>query len=529
MSHIPILNLKIYPSWDTQKSPIPPRSRLYNLEPIGIGTPYVESLTSYVTRLAEQHCTTTRRLLLNEIAPLMSRETKFLNSNNSRDESISKILRIGRDRTTTNGTGLIASNLIYAMSTLTKRTDLHFLTLIPWVEVLSKRCLLRHKRAWCPFCYQEWRDTSKIIYEPLIWCINVVEICPRHNHMFVSVCPHCLAQQLVFSGDSQPGHCNKCGKWLGSYQYKNGEVDKMNTRDEIAWQLYIANELGDLIAATPTIKSTLDSNRISNNITTFINQIFQSNQSALSRAIVVNEATIGLWRKGKVIPQLDKLLLLTHCAKIKLLDFLTTDVLFFDNYVHYPNPTQTEKPRKSYKRVSSERKQVLNIILLEVINEYPPPSLEDVALRLNKSLNFLQHHFPELSQIIKVNYANYKSLIRHQKIQPVLELALQEFPPPSFEEISRRLGYKNNSYLYRYFPELSRSISKRYQEYNNVIGKEKRELVCQEIQNAAQLLHSQGQKPTQRRVTQRITKPGVMRNLWVRSYLREVQQSLGYD
>ncbi|MEH2029600.1 MAG: hypothetical protein V7K67_07980, partial [Nostoc sp.] len=25
------------------------------------------------------------------------------------------------------------------------------------------------------------------------------------------------------------------------------------------------------------------------------------------------------------------------------------------------------------------------------------------------------------------------------------------------------LGYKNNSYLYRYFPELSRSISKRYQ------------------------------------------------------------------
>nr|WP_236116925.1 TniQ family protein [Hassalia byssoidea] len=53
-----------------QKSPIPPRSRLYNLEPIGIGTPYVESLTGYVIRLAEQHCITTRQLLLNEIAPL---------------------------------------------------------------------------------------------------------------------------------------------------------------------------------------------------------------------------------------------------------------------------------------------------------------------------------------------------------------------------------------------------------------------------------------------------------------------------
>ncbi|WP_189525272.1 hypothetical protein [Nostoc sp. 'Peltigera membranacea cyanobiont' 232] len=92
-----------------------------------------------------------------------------------------------------------------------------------------------------------------------------------------------------------------------------------------------------------------------------------------------------------------------------------------------------------------------------------------------------------------------------------------------------QLGYKNNSYLYRYFPELSRSISKHYQEYNNAIGKKKRELVCQEIQNVAQLLHSQGQKPTQRRVTQLLTKPGVMRNLWVRSYLREIQQSFGYD
>jgi hypothetical protein len=60
------------------------------------------------------------------------------------------------------------------------------------------------------------------------------------------------------------------------------------------------------------------------------------------------------------------------------------------------------------------------------------------------------------------------------------------------------------------------------------IGKEKRELVCQEIQNVAQLLHSQGQKPTQRRVTQLLTKPGVMCNLWVRSYLRKIQQSLGY-
>ncbi|MEA5599050.1 TniQ family protein [Rivularia sp. UHCC 0363] len=174
---------------------------------------------------------TTRRLLLNEIAPLMGRERKL---SHSRNESISKILGVNRDRTATNGTGLTASNLVRAMSILTKRTDLHFLTLRPWVKVLSKRGLLRHERVWCPFCYQEWHDTNKSIYEPLIWCINVVQICPIHHHPFLSVCPHCLMTQLVLSGDSQTGHCNKCGKWLGSSRFKSGEVSKMKKAPEIA-------------------------------------------------------------------------------------------------------------------------------------------------------------------------------------------------------------------------------------------------------------------------------------------------------
>lgn len=34
---------------------LPSRSRLYRLAPIGLGTAYVESLTSYIIRLAEAH------------------------------------------------------------------------------------------------------------------------------------------------------------------------------------------------------------------------------------------------------------------------------------------------------------------------------------------------------------------------------------------------------------------------------------------------------------------------------------------
>ena len=45
----------LFDSWSLSSPPVPPRSQLYSLEPIGVGTALVESLTGYVARLAEAH------------------------------------------------------------------------------------------------------------------------------------------------------------------------------------------------------------------------------------------------------------------------------------------------------------------------------------------------------------------------------------------------------------------------------------------------------------------------------------------
>src|SRR5258708_6872976 len=42
-------------SWDLAKPALAERSQLYALSPIGIGTPLVESLTGYISRLATVH------------------------------------------------------------------------------------------------------------------------------------------------------------------------------------------------------------------------------------------------------------------------------------------------------------------------------------------------------------------------------------------------------------------------------------------------------------------------------------------
>ncbi|MEL6578900.1 MAG: hypothetical protein AAFQ14_04045 [Cyanobacteria bacterium J06621_12] len=65
-------DLEIYDRITLPKSlNIPQRSRLYFLEPIEIGTPFTESLSSYLTRLAQEHCLPLKKLIMGEITPVI--------------------------------------------------------------------------------------------------------------------------------------------------------------------------------------------------------------------------------------------------------------------------------------------------------------------------------------------------------------------------------------------------------------------------------------------------------------------------
>lgn len=60
-------------------------SRLYNLPSVKIGASLVESLTSYTTRLAENHRVTVRDLIFKEIAPVLGK--RYLLDGSSRSGS----------------------------------------------------------------------------------------------------------------------------------------------------------------------------------------------------------------------------------------------------------------------------------------------------------------------------------------------------------------------------------------------------------------------------------------------------------
>jgi hypothetical protein len=233
--------------WDLQKPAIPPRSRLYHLEPIGIGTQDTESLSSYLCRLAQEHCVTSQKLVMGEIAPQMMGQDNELALTK---KNVSTLFSNSDAKPAINGMRTKTQSLVQALEELTQRKDLKFLSLLTWKGVINEKGLFRQYRAWCPQCNEQWRQENKVIYEPLLWSFREVDFCPHHNCLLVDKCPHCSSRLPVISNSLQLGFCSRCKGWLGS----RGEESPVLTTDELEWNQYKIRSIGDLIAVAPRLE-----------------------------------------------------------------------------------------------------------------------------------------------------------------------------------------------------------------------------------------------------------------------------------
>ena len=138
---------------------------------------------------------------------------------------------------------------VQALEELTLRRDLSLLTMLPYREALSGVSLLRRTKAWCCTCYEEWREAGQVIYEPLLWLLSVVTLCPRHALPLEVRCPNpnCARQQFPLTAQGQPGYCPWCRRWLGSKKTCN---PLKLTDEEQAEQLQNGELVGALLAAT---------------------------------------------------------------------------------------------------------------------------------------------------------------------------------------------------------------------------------------------------------------------------------------
>jgi hypothetical protein len=233
--------------WDLQKPATPPRSRLYHLEPIGVGTPYTESLSSYLCRLAQKHCVTSQKLIMGEIAPqMMGQDYEFALIK----KPVTTLFSNSDAKPAINGMREKTHSLVQALKELTQCKGLKFLSLLTWKGVINEQELFRQYRAWCPQCNEQWRQEREVIYEPLLWSFREVDVCWHHNCLLIDECPYCSSRLPMIANFLQLGFCSRCKGWLGS----QGDEKQIFKNDELEWKQYKIKSLGDLIAVAPQLE-----------------------------------------------------------------------------------------------------------------------------------------------------------------------------------------------------------------------------------------------------------------------------------
>ena len=281
----------------TPRTDLPVRSRLYSLAPIGVGTPVVESLTSYINRLAWLYRISPRILVAEEVIPRLRGSYYFQSS----QSALSKFCH--QEAISVNGFGESAVDWCATIEELTQQTGLQKLTLGKWASSIPSRRLLRVTPAWCPVCYAEWQEKKLSIYQPLLWMLQIVTSCTQHRRKLEEQCKKCQKRQAVFPSKTQPGHCTQCGIWLGlSVEIaKEPEIDE----EELLWQDWVVKtieELGTVSVASEAISWE----RISINLAACLE--VRGEAARFSRLMGVSKELISQWQHYENTPSFQKVL-----------------------------------------------------------------------------------------------------------------------------------------------------------------------------------------------------------------------------
>jgi transcriptional regulator with XRE-family HTH domain len=457
--------------WDEAQTGIHSHSRLHNLAPVGVGSPRVESLCSYITRLAAAHSVYPRVLITDEIAP----QLKYFSLYKKGHLIYDNLTSFWQKSVQLNGVSSSARDMVEVLEQLTLRSDLRFLTLLTWQNVLPPRNLLRRTRAWCPACYEQWRESHQTIYEPLLWALEVIDVCVFHRLQLQLRCPYadCDRTQPSLSPHAQSGYCLHCNRWLGSASGDQAERHVKSEDEEWRRQQWVVNAMGDLLSAAPSISSPPPRKWVITALKKYADENLEGKQSDLARQLQISKSRLSRWIHGGYTPELRNLLQICSHLRVSPLYLLTGKTL--ETSITWPQLSDeklyVERPKARHQRFDTE------------------------------------------------------------SIRQTLETILQnsEGTPLSMEEVAQRLGYNGTAMLRRHLPELCSAISAQYRDYQKVKSVERLQRLRGEVRKIVLEIHDQGHYPSNRRVRESLSCPRVLQEPEVRAAWYETLRELGWN
>lgn len=486
---------------------------LYGLPPIGIGTPEVESISSYIARLAIAHNVRMIDLYNDMIVPVLKSLAEAAGTpvaqykhRGNTIRNASKIL---------GGINSVTRRTLDALSQLTGITRLDFLTLGPLREVASNQRLLRDGHAWCPACYAAQQAVQNSTYDLLLWSVQEVSVCPKHQQPLASCCPHCLKTFTRLSSTYVPGYCPKCWGFLGAEAVATSSIDE--------YALYAARATEALLVAAS--QTPLRQDALLKGLQRCVALYGGGNQCHFAQRVDTSERRVNLTARGQKIPELRFLLQVGYRAGLDLALLLTTGEVGTIHETRFTGPTaRLRQIRRNLNHETIEQQ----LRALETVQ--PPLSLTDVCKAVRIDMRTLSSRFPDLRRAFKVRYQQYreeqeaahKAAIRFGLLECLA--AAQAFP---LGKIACHLGY-HYAYLYQHFPKECKQIVNHNRLYQAAQREARLLTLCNEVRRITFAFHKQGVYPSETKVFKVLGQPKEGLIPCVLNAWREAKAELGY-
>ncbi|WP_257144844.1 TniQ family protein [Bacillus wiedmannii] len=363
-----------------------PRSRLYSLYPKKIDTPFVESLSSYLIRLAEVHAVHFGDLLAYKIAPILGKQYLL----NSIDRGGNRFYDGAR---TINGTEKNAKDMVTALERLTGAGNLEELTLSKFREIFPVRGLIRKSLAWCPECLNELMEKDSLYY-PLIWCMTAYNVCTNHKIYLNEECSTCNKLIPFLHRKSRVGICPYCQSQL---------FEPLNTLQFTDHKDYYISQSVENFFKGESKENKFRLYSLYENLSSILHVNFDGNIKQFANHIGVPKTTAWGWLSKEVMPPLNKVLEVAYILKIP------AQVMYTEHkkIQMVPNVLVGNINRAAQKREKCilSKEEVSNYLSETEKEQFGVKAIVDIAKELKCSTKFLYTNFPE--ECKKISNRNY--------------------------------------------------------------------------------------------------------------------------
>lgn len=352
---------------------------LYYVEPMGLGSPEIEALSSYMIRLSIAHCATLGLLLSHLSSSELSEGEKWR-------RSVCSLRTATYIRPNATNEKLVA--LLGAASTVPK-SALRSMTFLSLYGVLKRSMNeFAENPRWCRCCLRDWKDNFQTPYFKLVWQLKEIETCPLHRCKLTATCAQCGSFQDSCDMWSAIDTCCHCGAFLGGHSDATSLVS--------SWTSH-APELRELVALIGTTPDLTFHNDAIRRVTEW----FCAESIDLSRWPALADPSVRrhiktLANNTEKIFTLRTAVEVSRLLQIRLTDLLQGRITGTNQSLPLADVPLEDSKQPRRRRVLGTRAQMTRRVKA-FVESFPPhqsPSLREVARQVGASVGGLRHLLP---------------------------------------------------------------------------------------------------------------------------------------